>query len=221
MIQVRTLVVGELETNGYIVFADGEKEAAIIDPGGEGERILRELKENNVGAKYIINTHGHIDHTSANLWLSKATGAQILIHKDDVKYLEDPVLGLKMPFGQEGDTAPPDRILEDGETICVGSLKFKVIHTPGHTPGGIALSAHELEENNARCLFTGDTLFKNGIGRTDLPGGSYQRLMDSIVSRLLTFSDETVIYPGHGPASTIGQERKNNPFLGGLNGRES
>lgn len=211
MLKIETLVVGELEANCYIVSCLNE--SVVIDPGGEAERILMELKRSRLSLRYIINTHGHIDHTAANLKLSKATAAPVLIHKDDVRYLKDPILSLSLPLGHQDTVGPPDRMLEDGEIIRMAGLRLEVIHTPGHTPGGIVLSLYESEKDDPVCLFTGDTLFKNGIGRTDLPGGSYQRLIESIRDRLFILPDKTIIYPGHGPASSISYERRNNPFL--------
>jgi len=212
MIEMETLVVGELAANCYLISSKEVEEAVVIDPGGEGSQILNRLKEKNLSVKYIINTHGHIDHTAANPTLSEVTGAPILIHKDDASYLEDPVLSLRQFLGQRVDSIPPDRLLEDREEFLLGNLRFEVIHTPGHTEGSITISVSESGED-IRYLFTGDTLFREGVGRTDLPGGSYKRLMDSIATRLLPLADESIVYPGHGPSSTIGWERKNNPFL--------
>jgi len=198
-------VVGELGANCYLLASEEGKEAVVIDPGGDAELILNALRENCLLPTYIINTHGHVDHTLANSSLAKATSAKILIHREDAKMLSDPEANLSGWFNQE-ITSSADELLENGQIIEVSNLKIEVIHTPGHTRGGICLKVKDK-------VFTGDTLFASGIGRTDLPGGDYKTLLDSIRQKLLTLPDETIIYPGHGESSTIGQERKENPFL--------
>lgn len=207
---LRRLEVGDLITNCYILFEKGK--GVVIDPGAESERILRELNKEGIRPMYIINTHGHIDHIGACGEVSLATGAPILIHKADAPYLSDPFLNLMEMLGggiqrslKEGDV---QRFLEGGDVVEVDGIRIEILHTPGHTPGGICLLVKD-----QRMIFTGDTLFRGGIGRTDLPGGSYKELMDSIRGSLLSLSDDIVIYPGHGPPSTIGDERRLNPFL--------
>ncbi|MBU0568902.1 MBL fold metallo-hydrolase [bacterium] len=202
---IKRLVVGELGANCYLLASEEGKEAVVIDPGGDAELILNALRENCLLPTYIINTHGHVDHTLANSSLAKATSAKILIHREDAKMLSDPEANLSGWFNQE-ITSSADELLENGQIIEVSNLKIEVIHTPGHTRGGICLKVKDK-------VFTGDTLFASGIGRTDLPGGDYKTLLDSIRQKLLTLPDETIIYPGHGESSTIGQERKENPFL--------
>ncbi|GAG91234.1 unnamed protein product, partial [marine sediment metagenome] len=182
------------------------KEAAIIDPSAEGEEILKVIKDNNLKVIYIINTHGHIDHIGANAEIKEATGAKILIHEDDRNLLSSPVKNLAIFLGRMTKSPPADRLLKGGEIISLGKLKLKVIHTPGHTRGSISLLV-----NNT--LFTGDTLLRNSIGRTDLPGASEKMLVQCIKEKLLPLGDEVKIYPGHGEESTIGQEKRNNPFL--------
>lgn len=205
----RKLIVGPLQTNCYILACKKSKEAIVIDPGGEKEVeiIINDLKENNLNLRYIINTHGHIDHILGNKLLKESTQASLLIHQLDAdSLLQEINEKFSIFLGKEVSSPSPDRFLVDGEEINLGSLKLKVIHTPGHTPGGISLLVKEV-------IFTGDSLFAGGIGRTDLPGGSYFDLLNSIKERLLVLDDAITIYPGHGPASTIGWERKNNPFL--------
>lgn len=202
---IKRLVVGELGANCYLLASEEGKEAVVIDPGGDAELILNALRENCLLPTYIINTHGHVDHTLANSSLAKATSAKILIHREDAKMLSDPEANLSGWFNQE-ITSSADELLENGQIIEVSNLKIEVIHTPGHTRGGICLKVKDK-------VFTGDTLFASGIGRTDLPGGDYKTLLDSIRQKLLTLPDETIIYPGHGESSTIGQERRENPFL--------
>lgn len=193
-----------MQSNCYIV-SEGN-EAIVIDPGGDAELILAKLNELKTKLIYIVNTHGHIDHIEANNKIKSATGAKILIHKKDAQMLTNGWMNLSAFFCKKTVSCSADRLLEDGDDIEISNLKLKVIHTPGHTEGGICLLGDSF-------VFTGDTLFESGIGRTDLPGGSYQTLIDSITKHLLVLKETTIIYPGHGDTSTIGQEKANNPFL--------
>jgi glyoxylase-like metal-dependent hydrolase (beta-lactamase superfamily II) len=203
---LQKLVVGELATNCYIIGSETTKEGLIIDPADEAGVILKAIGELKLKIKYIVLTHGHPDHFGALADLKKATGAQVLVHREDAEILELPPIVF---FGATFPQPPPaDQQLEDGNTIELGDLKLKVIHTPGHTPGGICLLADS-------TLFSGDTLFNNGIGRHDLPGGNYEKLMDSLHRRVLTLPEKTVVYPGHGPETTIGEEKRSNPYLEG------
>lgn len=202
---IRKMEVGAFAANCYLVACERTREAVIIDPGGDADRILQQVEKDNVTVKYIINTHGHIDHVAANDEVRKATGAPILIHEKDAEMCKKPHASLAVFVGRL-KTAEPDRLLKGGEQLQVGDLVFEVIETPGHTKGCITLKADGV-------LFTGDTLFAGSIGRTDLPGGSYSEIIASIKNKLLVFSDDTVVYPGHGPESTIGEERRYNPFL--------
>lgn len=204
MHNIHKLVVGAIQSNCYIL--NGGSEAIVIDPGGDAQLILDKLNELNTKCVYIINTHGHIDHIAANDEIRDATGAKILIHKEDAKMLTDSFSNLSAFFYEATTSSCADKLLEDGDYIEIPNIKLKVIHTPGHTPGGICLLGKGF-------VFTGDTLFEYGIGRTDFPGGSYKTLINSISKHLLVLKDETVIYPGHGDISTIGKERVNNPFL--------
>lgn len=205
---LKKLVVGALETNCYLIGCKKTKKAAVIDPGGEEEvdLILKLLQENNFDLKYIINTHGHIDHIAGNRRLKDKTMASLLIHKLDADMLVDINKNFSIFMGKEICSPPADIFLEEGDEIILGSLKLTVFHTPGHTPGGISLILDNV-------IFTGDTLFAGGIGRTDLPGGSYQDLQRSIKEKLLILGNTKIIYPGHGPDSTIGEERRTNPYL--------
>lgn len=204
----KRFMVGPLQTNCYILACQISKEAAVIDPGGEEvDLIINDLKENNFNLRYIINTHGHIDHIMGNKLLKDSTQASLLIHQLDASsLLEEVNEKFSLFLGRKISSPSPDRTLVDGDEIILGSLKLEVIHTPGHTPGGICLLVRDI-------VFTGDTLFAGGVGRIDLPGGSYSDLLKSIKEKLLVLDDATIIYPGHGPASTIGQERRGNPFL--------
>ncbi|KYH32358.1 MBL fold metallo-hydrolase [Neomoorella mulderi] len=204
---LKTLVVGPIGTNCYLVGCQETKEGAVIDPGAEGERILAAAREAGLKIRYIINTHGHIDHIGANGAIKNATGAAILIHRDDAPFLTEPGRNLSVLMGTRVSSPGADRLLQEGDTITIGrTITLTVIHTPGHTPGGICLQGEGL-------IFTGDTLFAGSIGRTDFPGGSFNQLLNSIKEKLFVLDDELEIYPGHGPASTIGAERADNPFF--------
>ena len=179
---------------------------ASADPGAQGDVILKGVEELGLTVKLIVLTHGHIDHVGALKEVKEATKADVAIHADDAQSLQakNPLgMMLRLPLQPP---PPPDRLLKGGDSIDVGDLHFMVLHTPGHTPGGICL----LGEG---AVFTGDTLFNFGIGRFDLPGGNGNQLMDSIHTKLMVLPDNTVVYPGHGPQSTIGAERQWIPFL--------
>ncbi len=200
--------VGVFATNCYIVGCDKTKEVAVIDPGGGCGNIMSAIEKHNLSVKYIINTHGHLDHTFENKKIKDTTGAKIIIHKDDAKMLHDPKSNFSYLMGLVFKSPPADETLEDGDIITIGRMKLKVLHTPGHTKGGISLQVDEV-------IFSGDTLFADGVGRTDLPGGSHEELLLSIKNKILIYPDETIVYPGHGPYTTVGEERKGNPFLTG------
>ena len=199
------LVVGPLETNCYVVADEKSKQGLIIDPGYHHTAILDMVKELGLNIEYIILTHGHFDHIAALGKVKEATGAKVAIHCDDVKVLEDKFLGAFL--GLTGKAPPPpDILLKGGEEIKAGELTFKVLPTPGHTPGGICLYGHGV-------CFSGDTLFNAGVGRTDLSGGDGEQIFKSINEKLMALPDETKVHPGHGPETTIGAERRGNPFL--------
>lgn len=206
VIFLKQFEVGSFMSNCYIIGCEETSEAAVIDPGAEPEAILSELGKNNLKLKYIINTHGHVDHIGANAEVKKSIEAPILIHKEDAGLLEDPQGNLSMYVGGKLTLPPAEQLLEEGDEISIGNIKLKVIHTPGHTQGGISLKA----DNE---VFTGDSLFAGSIGRTDLPGGNHGQLIKSIKEKLLPLGDDVIVYPGHGPASSIGKEKKMNPFL--------
>lgn len=204
---LKKLVVGPLASNCYIVGSEQTKEGLIIDPADEANEILRSVKELGIKIKFIVLTHGHPDHVGALKEIKEATDAEIAIHAEDVEFLQEQSLGFL--FGLSYPTPPPpDRLLKGGDSIDISDLHFSVIHTPGHTPGGICLLGHGV-------VFSGDTLFNYGIGRYDLPGGNYKQLINSLNTKLMALPDETIVYPGHGPETTIGTERQGNPFLGG------
>jgi len=202
---LQRLVVGPFESNCYIVGSESTKEGMIVDPGAEADNIIRVVKELGLDIKHIVITHGHIDHIDALKKVKEATGAEVAIHADDAGLLQNQPLSLL--FGSSPQpSSPPDRLLGEGDSITFGDMCFEVLHTPGHSPGCICLLGHGV-------LFSGDTLFNYGIGRYDLPGGSYDQLMNSIHTRLMVLPDDTVVYPGHGPDTTIITERQSNPFL--------
>jgi glyoxylase-like metal-dependent hydrolase (beta-lactamase superfamily II) len=200
---LKKLVVGPFASNCYIVGSESDKEGMIIDPGASAKQILRDVNDLGLSIRLIVMTHGHMDHIGALKGVKEATGAEVAIHADDARFLRrlslSTVYSLSFP-------PPPERLLGDGDSIDIGDLHFTVLHTPGHSPGGICLLGHGV-------LFSGDTLFNYGIGRTDFPGGSHQQLMNNINTKLMALSDDTVVYPGHGPDTTIGTERRGNPFL--------
>jgi len=202
------LSIGELATNCYILGDEKTNHGVVIDPGGDFEIIEARLKKLNLEVKYIILTHGHVDHIGALSQLKKATKAEILIHSKDSAMLYDPNQNLSIFSGDKIIGSKADRLLEEGHIIQCGEIKLEVLHTPGHTPGGISLLTDKM-------IFTGDALFCGSIGRTDFPDSSYQELISTIKDKLLSKDDDFVIYPGHGPSSTIGEERRSNPFLSG------
>lgn len=209
---IRQTVVakGAVDTNCYVVGCQETKRAAIIDPGAfspdEVKGIIDLLERDGLRADHIINTHGHIDHIAGNRAIKEATGADILIHRDDAERLGDGQLNGSFLFGMDIKSPPADRLLLDGDIIELGGLNLKVLHTPGHTPGGICLLV-------AGTVFTGDTLFAGSIGRTDLPGGSEEAILGSINEKLMSLPDDTSVRPGHGPRTIIGKERSNNPYI--------
>jgi glyoxylase-like metal-dependent hydrolase (beta-lactamase superfamily II) len=204
---ISALPVGMIQTNCYIVGCEETKEGAIIDPGGHPERIMAEVARQGLTIRYVLDTHAHFDHTDANGAIVAATGAPLALHPDDLPLLN--ASGGAALFGLQADPSPPpDLELHGGDELAVGKLRFQVLHTPGHTPGHV--SFYEPDEG---VLFDGDVLFRRGIGRTDLPGGSWPILEDSIRRVLFALPDETAVYAGHGPATTIGEEKRLNPWF--------
>lgn len=202
------VVVGPLGVNCIILGCEETRQGIVVDPGDEVERVLAQVDKHALSLVAIINTHGHFDHVGGNQLLIKARKAPLYIHQADAPMLGR-VAQVAAMYGLPGENSPePDRSLEDGMIIEFGTYRLQVIHTPGHTPGGCCLY---LESENK--LIAGDTLFADGVGRTDLPGGSHEQLVQSIKSRLFTLPDSVQVYPGHGPATSIGHEKRHNPYL--------
>lgn len=202
MMLIEKLVVGLMESNCYIVGDASTKEVFIIDPGGDYNKIKAFLDKDELKPQAIINTHGHGDHIGSN----DEFDLPIWIHRLDAGFLQDPSKNLSGAFGVFLKTRKAEKLLEDQDILRIGNFTLKVIHTPGHTPGSICLEGEAI-------VFTGDTLFNSGIGRTDFAYGSEEDIIDSIKQRLFTLDDKYIVYPGHGPDSTIGNEKLNNPFV--------
>lgn len=201
-------VVGSLGVNCVLLGCEKTGKGIVVDPGGDAGRILASVQRLGLSVDAIINTHGHFDHVGANARLKEATGAPILIHPADGQMLSL-VSSVASMYGITGENSPPaDNDLEDGMEIQFGEYSMKVIHTPGHTRGGCCLYIE-----SEKRLISGDTLFADGIGRTDLPGGSTPQILESIRKRLFVLPDDVKVYPGHGPATTIGHEKRHNPYL--------
>ncbi len=205
---IKKLVVGDLQTNCYVLGDEKSKEGVVIDPGGDVEDIEKVIQKEGLIIKCIILTHGHADHIAALTELKKRTNALILIHPADSDMLVDPTYNLSIFTGQDLICPKADKFLDDGDKVQVGGFELEVLHTPGHSPGGISLFTDKM-------IFTGDALFYGGIGRTDFPGASHNQLMNSIREKILTKPDDTVVYSGHGPETTIGEEKRNNPWIRG------
>jgi glyoxylase-like metal-dependent hydrolase (beta-lactamase superfamily II) len=206
--------VGHLKVFCYILMCENTDEAVVIDPGGEFAKLYDFINENNLRLKYIINTHNHPDHTFENRKLKEITGASIVMHKDDQKLLdtEEVVRCFQRLDFPVSDTPSADLLVMHGDSILFGKQKITIIHTPGHSPGSVCLLV-------GKNLFTGDSLFVDGAGRIDLPGGDFNTLLDSLAKRVFPLPDETIIWPGHNygdtTSSTICHEKKHNPYLGG------
>ncbi len=201
-----TLVVGALETNCYLVYCPLTKECAVVDPGAEAEEILRLIAAKGVKPVVILNTHGHVDHVGANRDLKEKFDVPLCIHSADKPMLEKSQHSELALFLEAKDSPSPDRLLKEGDKIKIGKSFLEVIHTPGHSPGSLSFFGDGF-------LLSGDTLFSGGVGRTDFPGGSWKELENSIKSKILVLPDETIILPGHGPSTTVGQEKSSNPFF--------
>ena len=207
---LRALAVGPLQANAYLLVNDANRDALLLDPGGDAEALLSLLAREAAALRALVLTHAHSDHTAAAAQVQQATGAPVLLHQADASLLHDPTLSLAAWTGAGAADLQIARSLAHGDPIEIGppdaTDRLTVLHTPGHTPGGISLVGDGV-------VFTGDTLFAQGVGRSDLPGGSFDDLLASIREQLLTLPDATIVYPGHGPQTTIGDEKRLNPFL--------
>lgn len=231
--QIKALVTPPLDANCYIVSCEKTNAAVIIDPGGNFRAIMDVISHCELSVKAIINTHGHVDHIGANGELKQVTGAPLLISLADAPMLPDPSGNLSAFFAEQVRSPEADRLLLDGDCVAFGEESLHVIATPGHTRGGLCLYSSSPAVGGAELpgegsaagvgiggtvagvgvLFSGDTLFAGSIGRSDFPGGDSSELLASIKNKLLTLPDETIVYPGHGDTTTIGEERRFNPFL--------
>jgi hydroxyacylglutathione hydrolase len=208
---IKRLVVGSLSANCFIVGRESTGEGIVIDPGGNSEEISHAIDDTGLDIKIIVLTHGHSDHIAALREIQDKTGAGVAIHIEDADFLEGHG-SYSSQFGISYRTPhPPERLLREGDKIDISGISFTVIHTPGHTPGSICLLTDF-------GVFTGDTIFRRGIGTTLMPGSSRPQLLDSIRKKLMVLSDDTVIYPGHGRETTIGAERRDNPYVTGKHG---
>jgi len=199
---LETIPVGPMQVNCYLLAAKEGSQAIIIDPGDEDRKIRQLLNKHKLTPGIIINTHGHYDHIGAD----DKFNLPVYVHRLDAPLLTEPMLNLSGLFAVGYKVRSEIRFLEDGEIVALDGIELKVLHTPGHTPGGVVLL---MQKPDRKIAFTGDTLFSQGIGRFDLSGGDEKTLMNSIKNKLLTLLPETEIFPGHGPSSTIGKEKKN------------
>jgi hydroxyacylglutathione hydrolase len=204
--RVYVMEVGPLVVNAYLVEHTATRKALVIDPGDDGEQILAEIAGRGLTVEKILLTHGHFDHVGAVGLLREKTGAPVHVHPADVDRMtgarrQGMIFGLSVP-----DPPPPDVLVEEGDVVPFGGREFLVAHTPGHTPGCVSYI-------EGKMAFVGDLIFAGSIGRTDLPGGNHERLIESVRKKIFPLPDDTVLYPGHGPLTTVGEEKRSNPFF--------
>ena len=205
-IRVFAMEVGPLAVNAYIVERAGTRRAVVIDPGGDGEEILAQVAARGLAVEKILLTHGHFDHVGAVRLLRERTGAPVHVHPADVARMTG-ASRQGMLFGLSvHDPPPPDVLVQEGDSVPFQDRAFRVAHTPGHTPGCVSYILGD-------TAFVGDLIFAGSIGRTDLPGGDHEQLLESVRTKIFTLPDETVLFPGHGPATTVGREKRTNPFF--------
>lgn len=197
--------------NTYIVHRHGSKDAIVIDPGLEPHLISQMLQRHQLHVVAILNTHGHGDHIAGNADMKEAfPDAPLMIGTNDAVMLTDPMLNMSKPFGMDVTSPEADRLLNEDEELDIAGIKMQVKDVPGHSPGHIVFILHD---EQPKIVFGGDTLFQGSVGRTDLPGGSHQKLIDGIRTKILTLPDDTIVYPGHGDATTVEVEKNENPYL--------
>lgn len=207
---VDSVIVSPFQTNCYIIACPKTGEGIIVDPGDEPERILAVVKFHKVNVKAIVATHGHLDHVLAVRAVKEATEAPFLLPEHDLPIIQTAHIQARL-YGWFAEPVPePDDFLREGQTLTIGEVAFQILHLPGHTPGHIALYLEDVD--GSKHLFSGDVLFAGSVGRTDLPGGSWEQLRNSL-KRLMSLPDETIVYSGHGRRTTIGEERRYNPFV--------
>lgn len=204
--EVYRLEVMPLGTNCYLAYDENTKDGIVVDPGGSAKDIGEAIDRLGLHIVAVINTHGHWDHIGANDAVKAKTGAPVYIHEADAEFLMNPAYNISSMMGYSSSVAPADGLLHEGDTVNFGSCTLKVLHTPGHTPGGITLYGEGV-------AFTGDTLFFRSVGRSDLPGGDYNALIESIKNKLMTLDEDTLVYTGHGIPTRIGDEKTGNPFV--------
>jgi hydroxyacylglutathione hydrolase len=203
-------VVGMMQTNCYLLGDPATRQAAVIDPGGDGHRIAGRLRELDLELAMILNTHGHFDHVLDAWLLKQELGGDVFLHADDQAILEDRSVGLVAPLAatSKSPRGSVNHWLREGDRLQIGSLQLEVLETPGHTPGHVSFYLAA-----ANVIFVGDTLFAGSIGRTDFPGGSYEELIHSVKTKIFPLDEATVVLPGHGPETTVGEEKRSNPFF--------
>lgn len=212
MLLIETQAVGPFMKNGFVLWCERTREGVVIDPGDEVEGLLAFTVRRQLAIRHILLTHAHVDHVSGVAAAKRALGVNIYLHRDD-EYLYEDAVQYGLHFGLRVEAPPPvDEYYTTGQVIAFGDLEVRPHHTPGHCPGGVCLEVGP-KGQRGEDLFVGDTLFAGSIGRTDLPGGDYETLITSITQVLFSFGDQARVYPGHGPATTIGRERATNPFL--------
>jgi glyoxylase-like metal-dependent hydrolase (beta-lactamase superfamily II) len=205
-IQIHTLVLGFLQTNCYILADQASREGIVIDPAAEGARLVQWIRSHHLKVGQVLLTHGHYDHIGGVGFLKNELGVKLWIHEKDAEMLGNPDINLSSLLENEGVSYRADGFLEEGQSFKLGTGQIDVVHTPGHTPGSVSFASDHF-------VIAGDTLFRNSVGRTDFPYGSASQLIETIRTKLFTFDDDVVVYPGHGPKTTIGREKRENPFV--------
>ena len=208
MLSILVRAVGEYQINSILVWCETTNHAALFDPGAEADTMIEEIERRKLELKWIINTHGHLDHIAENHVIKDRFQTPLLIHALDRPMLTDPAKNLSLFTGDPIVSPDADQTLADGDTLTIGEEMLQVLHVPGHSPGSLVFYQPGM-------LIAGDTLFAGGVGRSDLPGGSERELYQHIRTKLYALPDDTVVYPGHGPTTTIGEEKRTNPFVRG------